>query len=162
MQLIALSGKKANGLFAMVDDEVFDYLSQWKWNIIPKGYAIRTDRSSGRKRTVYMHREIANVLGIEKLGLQIDHIDGNKLNNTRSNLRPATNQLNQANVGLQKNNTTGFKGVTKRTKGRASWYIARIGKDRKRHALGCFKDPAEAHAAYVSAANQMFGEFARG
>lgn len=155
---IALVGQAANGRRAIVSPEDFEFLSQWKWNIIPKGYAIRTDRSTGSKRTVYMHIEVARRCGIAKDGLQVDHRNKNKLDNTRRNLRAATNQLNQANVALQRNNTSGFKGVHFHKLSKK--FVARIGVGRTRIQLGKFDSAEEAHRAYCAAAAQCFGEFA--
>lgn len=159
MRKIELSGTMGRGIFVLVDELDFNYLSQWNWNITPKGYPIRTDRTD-KKKTIYLHREVAERAGIAVAGLQVDHVDGDKLDCRRCNLRPATNQQNQANVKLQKNSTTGFKGVTKRTKNGRTYFIARIGVSYKRMHLGCFSTAEEAHAAYMNAAKQHFGEFA--
>lgn len=90
---------------------------------------------------------------------QIDHIDKNPQNDSWQNLREATNQQNNANTGRQKNNTTGYKGVTwdKRNK---KWR-AQIMVNGRGIALGRFMCPAAAHMAYQIAANKYFGEFSR-
>ena len=160
MRTIQLAGKNGDGKSASVSEEDYEFLSQWTWCLIHKGYAIRTDRTD-RKKSVYMHIEIAKRCGVFVPGLQVDHRDGNKLNNTRNNLRAATNQQNQANVGLQKNNRSGFKGVTlKKGKTSRPW-VARIGVGRHRIHLGYFQTTKEAHEAYSRAAVEHFGEFAR-
>lgn len=90
--------------------------------------------------------------------LDIDHIDGDVSNNRWTNLRLATKSQNKANSKRYKNNTTGYKGVTKvRDKWRA--YIA---VDKKRIWLGYYKTPEDASDAYQKAATKYFGEFARG
>lgn len=89
--------------------------------------------------------------------LQVDHRDLNRLNNRKENLRLATNRQNHANRPAQRNNTTGFKGVTK-TK---TAYLARICVNQKSIHLGSFRDPIEAACAYNVAATRHFGEFAR-
>lgn len=90
---------------------------------------------------------------------EIDHIDGNGLNNNPANLRLATKSENQHNRGANKNNTSGFKGVSqdKQTK---RW-TAKIRLHGKRRHLGYHSTPEEAHAAYVRAAEELHGEFAR-
>lgn len=91
--------------------------------------------------------------------IQIDHIDGNKQNNNPNNLRIATNQENQRNVKIQKNNTSGFKGVSYE-KDRNKWK-ASISDGSRKINLGRFNSPEEAHVAYKNKAIELFGEFAR-
>jgi hypothetical protein len=87
----------------------------------------------------------------------IDHINGNPSDNRLSNLREATNAENVRNSKLRRDNTHGLKGVSL-VKNR---YFSRIAVNRQRIYLGCFRTPAEAHAAYVAAAAKFHGEFAR-
>lgn len=90
---------------------------------------------------------------------QIDHADGDDLNNRFANLRPATQNQNQHNKGIYSNNTSGFKGVSFHKKTQKFSAGIRINGVRKH--LGLFSTPEAAHAAYVKAANDNFGEFAR-
>ena len=90
---------------------------------------------------------------------QIDHKDKDSQNDKWENLREATNQQNNANIGRQKNNTTGYKGVTWDKKN-AKWR-AQIGFDGRNLPLGRFDCPVAAHLAYQVAADKYFGEFAR-
>ena len=90
---------------------------------------------------------------------EVDHKDLNGLNNRIENLRPATRQNQNANKPRNRNNTSGYKGVTW-DKRREKW-VAQIMIDRKHIYLGQFDNAEEAHAAYVKAANENFGEFAR-
>lgn len=89
---------------------------------------------------------------------EVDHQDLDKRNNRISNLRNAAHSGNVANTSLRSTNTSGYKGVSPLSYGR---YIATITKDYKRIELGRFDDPAEAHDAYVRAAERLFGEYAR-
>lgn len=89
---------------------------------------------------------------------QIDHKDGNKINNRLDNLRPATTAQNTRNRTVQTNNRTGLKGVSKH---RAGGYFARITRDGCVHYLGYFKTAKEAKAAYDLAVGEHHGEFAR-
>jgi HNH endonuclease len=86
---------------------------------------------------------------------QVDHMDGDGLNNAIANLRLATSKQNQGNRKVDKRNTLSVKGVRKHTD---NCYSARMA---GRH-LGCFKTIEEAHQAYFNAAKEYFGEFARG
>jgi hypothetical protein len=90
---------------------------------------------------------------------QIDHRNTDRADNRRENLREASRRQNQANKPLQKNNTSGFKGVSfSKTSGR---WLAQIRRGPKAIPLGLFDTPEDAHAAYVRAAEREFGEFAR-
>lgn len=109
MQRIKLSKNK----YATVDDEDFEYLNQWKWHYGTNGYAMRVTyiRGSGRKNQkneyVLMHR-LVNKTPPNRL---TDHINQNKLDNRKANLRNANKSLNSINRPLQPNNKSGYKGV---------------------------------------------------
>jgi hypothetical protein len=90
---------------------------------------------------------------------QVDHIDGNRSNNRWSNLRSATNSINQINGKLRSDSKTGYKGVSKPKRGKK--WCARIVVNGKRIFLGMFPDPKSAHDAYMRAAVKYYGEFAR-
>jgi len=90
---------------------------------------------------------------------QIDHIDGNGLNNDIENLRAANHGQNQHNKGTQKNNTSGFKGVS--WDNRTQKWQAQIKLDGKAHHLGRFDTLEAAHEAYKAAATKLHKEFAR-
>ena len=89
---------------------------------------------------------------------RIDHRDGDRLNNRAANLREATVSQNAANKKMNVTNRCGFKGV--RASGRNRWR-ATIETNHKSYSLGTFGTPEEAHAAYMAAAEKLFGEFAR-
>ena len=108
MRLIDISTRKYPNKFAMVDDADFDWLNQWKWRASGRGYSYRSEKTPLGKRNVPMHRQILNT----PKGLLTDHIDCNKLNNQRGNLRVATQLQNNHNVERFKTNTSGFIGVS--------------------------------------------------
>lgn len=125
-------------------------VNQYSWSINKnKHYA---NAKIGRK-LVKMHRLI---MGYPQL--QVDHINHNRLDNRRSNLRLCTNQQNCFNRRPYSNNKCGYKGV--------SWlenrkrYVANIFIDGKVKRLGSFKDVREAALAYNDGAKELFGEFA--
>jgi hypothetical protein len=100
----------------------------------------------------------ADILGT-KNGVEIDHCDGNGLNNRRQNLRHATKTENQWNATVRQDNSSGFKGVCFDTEMRR--WKASIQYHNKRIHLGRFDSAAEAAIAYDEAATRLFGEFAK-
>ncbi len=119
------------------------------------------DTAEGGRRTFSLHRLIATRMGIPtKPGVEIDHADQNELNDCRSNLRAANHGQNMANRHLQKNNSSGARGVVW-SKRRQRWIAEiKLGNGKKR-VLGSFTDLNAAAAAYNVAAVERFGEFAR-
>ena len=149
------------GKFALVDDEDYELLIKNKWRV-SIGYATRNQITYSRElkkivkqHSFLMHRVITNA----PKGTQIDHINGNKLDNRKVNLRICTNSQNHANTFLRKDNTSGKKGINwcKQTK---SWR-ARITVNQKEIYLGRFKSLKKASEIYNSAATKYFGEFAK-
>jgi len=152
------------GQYAIVDDDDFAWLSLRKWcaarAVNGVFYAVRRVWWPGgkrRQRTVYMHVLIARVMG--PVADQVDHQDGNTLNNRRSNLRPATQSQNLRNRKKQIKTTSRFKGVYWH-KAERKW-MARIMVNKKRLFLGQFSDEVQAALAYDEAARKHFGEFAK-
>jgi hypothetical protein len=98
------------------------------------------------------------ITGTDPSSLQIDHIDGNRSNNTIHNLRLATEAENSCNSKLRTDNRSGVKGVELRSSGK---YRARVVKNNKHYYLGTFDTAEQAGAAYAVAAAKLHGEFAR-
>ena len=137
------------GQSAIVDDTDYEFLSQWRWRVNSKGYAVRSFTIGGKEIVVSMHREIMQ----PPKGMVVDHIDNDRLNNVRSNLRIITQQQNLMNRRMFKNNTTGFKGVTYL---HGKWH-ARIEKDGVEIHLGLHEDIKTAALVYDCAAAWLFG-----
>lgn len=144
----------SKGLVAIVDDEDYDELSLVKWHADNRGYAVRCVRFPIGPRKILMHRHIMQT----GRGIEVDHIDGNRLNNQRSNLRTATSAENKRNQRPTRGGSSKYKGVTWNT--RLQRWVAQIGVNRKSIYIGSFKDETEAAKAYDKAARQHFGEFA--
>lgn len=89
---------------------------------------------------------------------QVDHINRDKLDNRKENLRPATNALNGCNKGPQTNNTSGYKGVSWSTVS-GKWSVEII-KDQKKHYLGLFEDREMAARMYNFWAAHLHEDFA--
>lgn len=149
------------GYVAMVDDEDFEYLNQWNWCAETKQkrkviYAKRTRCSSGKR--IRMHRLIMGVADTSKP--DIDHRDGNGLNNQKYNLRIATNSQNGMNRGANSNNTSGYKGVSKDKNRNENPWKAAIKHNDKRIHLGYYSTPEQAAQVYDTKALELYGEFA--
>lgn len=138
------------GQFALISDEDFERVSHHSWCMHPCGYA----KARIKTRYVLMHRWIIGA----KPGQMMDHINGNKLDNRRENLRFCTISQNIANRPISISNNTGYKGVGYR-KDRKK-YRARIKVNGKEIHLGYFDTPQEAARRYDQGAKTYFGEFA--
>lgn len=147
----------SSGLEILVDDSDHEELSKFSWCIAGDGYAGRSEWTNGRWISVSMHRILMDLKPGDKR--KVDHINGNRLDNRRGNLRICTDAQNQRNRGKNKNNTSGFKGVTW-SKNRKKWY-AHIGFGGRDYFLGFYATPEAAHQAYCEAAAKHHGEFAK-
>ena len=146
------------GKVAIVDDEDFEKLNQYKWCAHWNGhhwYATRSVKKNGKSIMIYMHREIINA----PKGIPVDHRDGNGLDNCKENLRLCTQQENCRNRKFNKNNKFGIKGVSwNRNTGK---FRATIQADGKQIHLGLFNVLGDADSAYRIAEEKYFGEFAQ-
>ena len=151
---IALSGKYGQGLCAIVDDEDFDALDQYTWHVADNGYIRTFIGGRAQKKCVSMHRLIMNPPD----DFEIDHKDGNKLNNQRSNLRVSTRSENAKNIRRHKKFSSRFKGVS--WSGKDQFWDASITVDGKSIFLGLFSSEIQAARAYNEGALKHFDEFA--
>lgn len=144
--------KLSRGKVALIDDEDFEYLNQWKWSCSSKDYAFRNIYLP-RRGSIGLHREIMD----DPKGKDVDHINGNKLDNRRSNLRICTRAENSKNRITVKSKS-GHLGVYWSNQNKK--WNAQIGLSGKSTSLGFFDDIQDAIKARQQAAKQYFGEFA--
>lgn len=153
-------GQHAGKFKAIVDYEDRD-LASFVWSVFKKGntvYANRRETVNGKIVIVHLHRIILE----RKIGRRlesyelVDHINRDGRNNTRDNLRLATQSQNLANRHTR--SPYGYKGVSWE-KRRHKW-LAQIGFNYKSIFIGYFDTPEEAHEAYCRKADELFGEFA--
>jgi hypothetical protein len=152
------------GYVAFVDDADFERLRQHKWYAVVKTsrpckkvYAVRNERVDpiggiGRQRRIWMHRDILNAAP----DIEVDHRDGNSLDNRRHNLRSATKTQNRQNRKAQTGSSSPFVGVAKV----GNRYRATIDGGAKRQHVGTYRNELEAAAARDRAAIKLYGEFA--
>jgi hypothetical protein len=132
------------------DIEDFEIIKNFCWVENDQGYIVANPRN-GKSSYIRMHRLVTN--NQYKI---VDHIDCNKKNNRKNNLRPATRQTNNINrCNGNINNKIGVKGVGMLSNGR---YIGRISKNKKEY-LKCFDDIKEAIAWRKSMEEQLYGEY---
>lgn len=142
------------GKYALVDDEDFEYLSQWRWYWL-NGYATKASaRIGGKQKRIYMHRIILKA----KEKDMCDHKNANRCDNRKENLRLCNALQNSWNTKIAKNNTSGYKGVFWR-KERDKWKVC-LTANKQNIYIGSFVDKKEAAKAYNKAAIKYFGEFA--
>lgn len=141
------------GKVARVDADDAAWLSACKWRLNSKGYAIRSFYVDGKEIVVNMHREIVSA----PKGLYVDHIDNDRTNNVKSNLRICTASENLSNRGVFSSNTTGFIGVSCHAHG----WRSTIQVDERILFLGLFEDLHRAALVRDHAANLLYREFAR-
>lgn len=149
--------KLTRGFVAIVDEVDFEKaIGAGSWAASVKSntvYAVHgIKKNDGRWTTTRLHNYLTD-------WPFVDHINGDGLDNRRSNLRPSSYRTNSLNLARYSSNTSGYKGVTWH-KGAGKW-ASQIQLDRKHHHLGLFADLEDAARAYDAAAIELHGEFAR-
>lgn len=144
------------GKYALVDDEDFEYLNQWKWCYAKTGYAVRSQSRkeysiNSKRKSIFIHR----VVNKTPDGWPTDHINHNRLDNRKGNLRTVTTSQNVINKsGLQTNNNSGHTGVSF-VKSKKRW-LAQLTVRKRRIHVGSFKLLDEAIKARKVAENKYF------
>ncbi|RPI95541.1 MAG: hypothetical protein EHM40_03005 [Chloroflexi bacterium] len=155
MKMIPLSQGKS----AIVDDEDYEGLMRWKWGAhyvrkYNEWSVVRSEHKLTGRKFIYIHRQIMNAPG----GMEVDHKDGNRFNNQKSNLRLCSHQQNMFNRRPQKGSVSIYKGVSWH-KGNQKWQ-ARITVSGKPIHLGYYGSEIEAAKTYDDSAIKYYGDYA--
>lgn len=184
MKMIPLLPKKANKV-SLIDDDDYERVAQYHWLVRKRErrgvfYGFDAVRSfwlsgphpkngkvfsysrkgklynmNGHYERIFLHRFILHA----PEGMIVDHIDGNSLNNQKSNLRLCSTSQNNMNSKLRKSSNSGFRGVTWDTQ--TNKWRATITQNHKMKNLGRFTELKDAILARQQAEKEAFGDFAR-
>jgi hypothetical protein len=158
MQQIQLSGRHGRGLYAIVDDEDINLLIQVSWALNNIGYAIHHTTRKGKSKSYLMHRVIMKAVK----GQQVDHINGNKLDNRKSNLRFSTQTENRFNARKGFKKYSQYKGVRFSPNYPKKPWMARFKRTLDKEVyIGQFENERHAALAYDLWIVDMVGEFAK-
>ncbi len=157
MKKIKLRGIVGKGKFALVDDEDYNKFNKYSYHLSVYATRCILKRIGGKNKKIRLHREIMNA----KDDQMIDHINGNKLDNRKCNLRFCNPSQNNANRKKQSFNKIGLKGVSYTTDNNSNKYRARIGYRGKDVWIGTFDNSIDASNAYDKKAIELYGEFAK-
>lgn len=136
------------GLWTLVDDEDYEQLRGFKWFVNGQDYPYRTIRLNGKNKNLRLHRLLSNAPD----GLEVDHINGDPLDNRRANLRIVNRSQNLQNRrGATARSKTGVRGVYLTRDSRANPYAAALRVRGKTINLGYFPALADAEAAVKAA-----------
>lgn len=154
-QVVSLS----KGKFAIIDAQDADYINQWKWTYLSSGYAFRRKYLGvvdGKEQSEYilMHRLLMDC----PEGYEVDHINHNRLDNRKSNLRIVTRAQNTHNAGIRSDNTSGHKNIYW-YKAYKKWMVT-VGANGKSHFIGYYDKLDEAVEAKKLAIKRLHGEYA--
>ena len=148
--------KLTQGKYALVDDDDYEWLNQWKWGTYLSHGRWIVSRVAPVNKKIFMGRLILDA----PKGMLVDHANQNTLDNRRRNLRLATPSQNSRNKKLDRDSTSGYKGVSFNKE--KQLYTVGISVERgKRISPGQFKSKVVAARIYDEAAIKYYGEFAK-
>lgn len=148
--------KTRKGQTILIDDEDFENLSKFKWCIKNNGDGNLYAVANINKKQKAMHRYLLNITDSKQ---HVDHINGNSLDNRKTNLRICINAENRRNAKKNKRNTSGYKGV--RTRKNIDKYAAYVHYEGKFYHLGYYDTAIEAAKVRDAKAKELHGKFAK-
>jgi HNH endonuclease len=152
MARLGIKNRRGQTFTVLHDDEKQDAVDEHTWHVGHGGYAATNVRDeNGKQKTVFMHRLL---MGFPE---QVDHINGNRLDNRMSNLRACTQVQNRYNHRVAYHSTSGYKGVTPSF---GKWRVTVGSPNVPGNVLGRFADIREAAHVYDMEAIRRYGEFA--
>ena len=140
----------------LIDREDFDTINKFTWFKGRRGYPIAHLKLEGKKLTRPVHKVILSDVGKD---MNIDHINRDRMDNRRSNLRVCSHQENMFNQRKRNTNTSGYIGVAYHKA--ANKYESYINLDAKKHYLGLYDTAIEAARVRDEYAKRMYGEYAK-
>jgi hypothetical protein len=149
---IPLKGKKGKGKYAIIDDSDYDLVKDYTWWDHGCGYAYTKIKG----KNVLLHRFLLNT----PKNLCTDHINGNGLDNRKSNIRICTKSENCTYKGKQKNNKSGYKGVVFTPLSKINPWVVYFHYNKKNINGGCFPTKELAALKYNELANKYLNKFA--
>lgn len=158
MRRIAMSGKKGKGKYVLIDDDIFSTASKYRWYLSRDGYAVSNSTNHDvTRKTIWIQTLVLKI----KKGMRRDHINGNKLDNRRKNLRYCTPAQNIVNSKIQKSNNSGYKGVCwyKPKNEKIGYWYVQLSLNNKRIYLGRYKNKLEAIKIFRKEAKKHYGEY---
>lgn len=138
------------GMFALVDDDDYEYLSKFKWRVQKQKNSCYASKYNPDGSETRMHREIVGA----REGYDVDHIDGNGLNNQKENLREVTRRQNNQNLHVATSSV--FPGVSRHK--RSGKWQSTVKVNGKQKWLGQYDSEKEAFSAYCEFVNDVLGE----
>lgn len=141
-----------NGYEILVDPIDVVRLLPFNWSVLATGYVAHSYTVNRQTYVIYMHR----LISLPPPGMEVDHVNGNRIDNRKRNLRWATRAQNATNY--LRENASGYRGVQQTESGR---YVAKIAHLGKQIHLGRYDTAEEAAKAYDKAAKLYQGSFAR-
>lgn len=141
----------------LIDKKDISIFNKYNWHISDTGYVVWRGNKNGKKQTIRLHRLLLNITDSK---IKIDHINRNKLDNRRKNLRVCNNMENSYNRSGDKNANTKYKGVFERKINNKTIYAAYIQYNRTNLFLGNYDNIKDAALAYDRAAEKYHKNYA--